>query len=105
MSASEDNLRCVDDSSHAALAMGGNGAVDPDRGSGGDVQGEDLAVDTRAGSGDWTAEKCIRVGWRAWRCERRLRDGVLGAVEVELDGISYVRREIVGRETQVSTCV
>jgi len=83
--------------------MGGNGAVDPDRSSGGDVQGEDLTVDTSAGGGDWAAEECIGIGWRTWRGEGRLRNGVLRAVEVEFDGVAYSGGEIVGSKGEVSS--
>jgi len=64
----------VDDSSHAVLAVLEHTAVDPDRGRGRDVQGEDLAVDTRPRGRDGTAEERIGVCGRAGRCEGGLRD-------------------------------
>ena len=85
--------------------MGGYGAVDPDCRCRSDVQGEDLAVDTRSGGGDWSAEECFGVGWRTWSGEGGLRDGVLGAVEMEFDGVADSGSNVVGSETQVSICV
>lgn len=99
------NSRCIDNACHTACAMASNAAVEPDRGRGGDVQGEDLSIGSSARGGDRAAEESIGIRWDTWGGECGLRNGVLRAIEVELDCIADSCFDVVGGEREVSVCV
>jgi len=82
----EHDLRRIDNTGHAQLAMRRNHAVEPNRVRIIDSDAEDVYIFSR-GSRDVSAEESIR-GRRAGRREITLRDGVERCKEVEFDCVT-----------------
>lgn len=96
-----ENLRSIDDTNHATLAVALNGTVVPDGGLGLDGDGKDLIADLVLDV-KITAEEARAVEGLARLVEAALGDRVCALVEVELDRVSHGGLEVGRREGETS---
>jgi len=77
-----------------------NSTVNPDRSCRVDRNGVDLSILPCSSGADWSAEEAQVVCGRARAGKGRLCHRVLGAIEVELDGVANASGKVVRREVK-----